>query len=145
MFDSHACWRQKHVLKELFGLGFFFFFIQMDTWALLSPQNIHLLTLYLSSLPDSYVPLFCYSMCLSWSPLHLCIRVRNRSSEISGAVKLPEVLKADFEDWFTQKVYMSHKTSSRSAEMHLCGRKTAALGAIKILGESSFCSDQLLG
>lgn len=39
---------------------------------------------------------------------------------------------------------MSHKTSSRSAEMHLCGRKRAALGAIRIPGESSFCSDQLL-
>jgi len=69
--------------------------------------------------------------------IQLHIRAKNRSSEISGALKLPEELRADFGDWFTRRVCMSHKTSTRSAEMHLCESRRAALGAVRILGESS--------
>lgn len=57
---------------------------------------------------------------------------KNRSSEISGVVELPEELKAVFKDCLAQGVYMSHKTSSRSAEMHLCEGKRDAWGEIRI-------------
>lgn len=130
MFNSHACrladWRQKHVLKKLF-----FYLIQKDTCALLSPKNIYLLRPFLlifTSTLKCAIGLLLHVFILT--TIHLCVRAKNRNSEISGVLKLPEELKADFRDWLAQGVYMSHKTSSRSAEMHLCGRKRAVLGAI---------------
>lgn len=146
MFDSCERWfaerRQKNILKEFL----FCFLIQMDTWALLSSQNIHLLTSFVLVFTTRFICVIVLLLHVFILPtIHLCIRAKNRSSEISGVVKLPEELKADFGNWFIQSVCMSRKTSSRSAEMHLCGRKRAALGAIRILGESCSCSDQLLG
>lgn len=144
MLYSHACWlaewRQKHVLKKLFGF---------NTNGHLSPPisskypsfNPFLLVFAARFLCAVVLLLHVFIL----PTIHLCIRAKNRSAEISGVVKLPEELKADFGDWFTRRVCMSLKTSSRSAEMHLCGRKRAALGASRIPGESSFCSDQLLG
>lgn len=110
-----------------------FYFIQKDTCAFLSPKNIYLLTPFLlifTSTLKCATALFFHVFILA--TIHLCLTAKRRSSEISGVVKLPEELKADFRGWLTREVYMSHKTCSRSAEMHLCGRKRAALGAIRI-------------
>lgn len=120
--------KAKACFKELI-----FYLIQKDTCALLSPKNIHLLTPFLlifTSTLKCVIVLFFHVLILTI--IHLCMRVKNRSSEISGVVELPEELKADFKDWLAQGVYMSHKTSSRSAEMHLCEGKRAAWGEIRI-------------
>lgn len=96
-------------------------------------KNIHLSTPFLlifTSTLKCAIVLFFHVFILT--TIHLCMRVKNRNSEISGVVELPEELKTDFKDWLARGVYMSRKTSCRSAEMHLCGRKGTAWGPVRI-------------
>lgn len=63
----------------------------------MSPQNIHLLTPFWLIVTAGFMcPIVLLLHVLVLPTIFLCIRVKNRSAQISGVVKLPEELRADF-------------------------------------------------
>lgn len=74
------------------------FLIPMDTWILLSHQNIYLLKPLLPFFTARFICTIVVLLHVFILPtLHLCIRAKNRSSEISRVAKLPEKLRTDLE------------------------------------------------